>query len=87
MEGIAAGSLYTEGEIAIKKILDFSMKEYPGEHSRAVLEGFVDLNFNGHWEFEEIIGTKTMGVYARGKKWPVYIGIIQETSCCLNSSV
>ena len=38
MEGIPIGSLRAKGAFGISQILDFSMKEYPREHSQAILE-------------------------------------------------
>ena len=78
MEGIPIGSLRAKGAFGISQILDFSMKEYPGEHSQAILEGTARLTPDDHWEFEGMIGRQAVEIYADEWEWPIYSGIIQE---------
>ncbi len=78
MEGIPTGLLWAGGAFGLSRILDFSMKEYPGEHSRAVVEGIAELTEDGRWAFEGDVGRTAVEIYAKGQKTPVYSGIIQE---------
>ncbi len=44
MNGITAGELRLTGGPGFSRILDFSMWEYPGEHSRAELTEAMEVS-------------------------------------------
>ena len=77
MEGIPTGSLYMAGGFGIDRILDFSMKEYPGEHSRATVKGLAHLTEDESWGFEGMIGNSPVEIYSSEQERPLYSGIIQ----------
>lgn len=78
MRGIPTGALYIKGGFGIDRILDVTMREYPGEHSYAEIKGIAELGVNGHWKFEGIIANEPVGLYIQGEVSPFYKGIIQE---------
>ncbi len=78
MSGIAAGALRLKGGFGIRSISEFSMREYPGEHSRAVVTGVVPNSGSTGLEFEGTIGNSLVEIYAEGEHLPLYSGIVQS---------
>lgn len=78
MKEIPTGTLYIKGGFGIERILDVTMREYPGEHSFAEIKGTAGIGENGHWGFEGVIANESVELYVQGEEMPLYIGIIQE---------
>ena len=78
MSGITAGELRLTGGPGFGRILDFSMREYPGEHSRAELTGIMEASEGGTSGFSWLAENSPVEIHVDGMERALYSGIIQK---------
>ena len=78
MNGMTAGELRLTGGPGFGRILDFSMREYPGEHSRAELTGTMEASEGGTSGFPWLAENSPVGIHVDGMERALYNGIIQK---------
>ena len=78
MNGITAGELRLTGGPGFGRILDFSMREYPGEHSRAELTGAMEVSEGGTSGFPWLAMNSPVEIHVDGMERALYNGIIQK---------
>ena len=78
MNGITAGELRLTGGPGFIRILDFSMREYPGEHSRAELTGAMEASEGGTSGFPWLAMNSPVEIHVDGMERALYNGIIQK---------
>ena len=78
MSGITAGELRLTGGPGFGRILDFSMREYPGEHSRAELTGTMEASEGGTSGFPWLAENSPVEIHVDGVERALYNGIIQK---------
>ncbi len=66
MNGITAGELRLTGGPGFSRILDFSMREYPGEHSRAELTGAMEASEGGTSGFPWLATNSPVEIHVDG---------------------
>ena len=78
MNGITTGELRLTGGPGFGRILDFSMREYPGEHSRAELTGTMEASEGGISGFSWLAENSPVEIHVDGMERALYSGIIQK---------
>ncbi len=78
MQGISLGKLRLTGGFGISRILDFSMREYPGEHSTAEVTGTAEVPKGAVLEFLGQIKNSPVELYVDGVGRALYSGIIRR---------